>query len=77
MNHFDTAQYGVEDPEAVEFNAVSGTLFILSTGSTPSRRSVIVETTTSGTLVQTIDASASAPSSLPDSRTRLRAMEAV
>jgi hypothetical protein len=59
LNHFDTAQYGVEDPEAVEFNTVSGTLFILSDRlNTQPPAPIIVETTTSGTLVRTIDASA-------------------
>jgi hypothetical protein len=60
INHFDTAALGVEDPESVEFNPVSGTLFILSDKlNTPSPAPIIVETTTSGTLIQTIDASAS------------------
>ena len=60
VNNFDTAQWGVEDPEAVEFNSVSGTLFILSDRlNTTPPAPVIVETTTSGALIQTIDASAS------------------
>ncbi|HEU4355752.1 MAG TPA: hypothetical protein VFT27_09210, partial [Actinomycetota bacterium] len=60
VGHFDTAQWGVEDPESVEFNPVSGTLFILSDRSnTLPPAPIIVETTTSGTLLQTIDASAS------------------
>ncbi|MGH3064810.1 MAG: cadherin domain-containing protein [Gaiellaceae bacterium] len=60
VNHFDTAQWGVEDPEAVEFNPISGTLFILSDRlNTELPAPVIVETTTGGTLVRTIDASAS------------------
>ncbi|MCI0637044.1 MAG: hypothetical protein L0206_24475, partial [Actinobacteria bacterium] len=61
VNHFDTAQYGVQDPEAVEFNSVSGTLFILSDRlNTAPPAPVIVETTTSGALIRTVDASASA-----------------
>ncbi|HEU0246267.1 MAG TPA: cadherin domain-containing protein [Gaiellaceae bacterium] len=60
VNQFDTAQFGVEDPEAVEFNSVSGTLFILSDRlNTTPPAPIIVETTTSGTLVRVIDASAS------------------
>ncbi len=60
VNHFDTAALGIEDPESVEFNPVSGTLFILSdTLNTPAPAPVIIETTTSGALIQTIDASAS------------------
>jgi uncharacterized protein YjiK len=51
--HFDVLQYGVNDPEAVEFNSASGTLFTLS------QDSLIVETTTSGALVNTIDVTAS------------------
>ena len=51
IGHFDTLQYGVEDPETVEFNSVSGTLFVLS-----NRQSgpIIIETTTTGALLQTI-----------------------
>ena len=30
VNHFDVLQYGVEDPESVEFNPVTGTLFVMS-----------------------------------------------
>jgi hypothetical protein len=47
--------YGVADPETVEFNPVGGTLFTLS-----NRQSgpIIVETTISGALLQTIDVSA-------------------
>ncbi len=60
VNHFDTAQFGVEDPEAVEFNSVSGTLFILSDRlNTTPPAPVIVETTTGGAHVRTIDASVS------------------
>jgi hypothetical protein len=53
VSHFDVLGFGVNDPESVEFNPVSGTLFVLS------QDSLIVETTTSGTLVDTIDVSAS------------------
>ncbi|HET9460867.1 MAG TPA: cadherin domain-containing protein, partial [Gaiellaceae bacterium] len=60
IGQFDTAQYGVEDPETVEFNSLSGTLFILSdTSNTVPPAPVIVETTTSGALVRTINAAAS------------------
>jgi len=55
VNHFDVEQYGVADPESVEFNPSTGTLFVMSSSrSSP----VIVETTTSGDLLQTIDISA-------------------
>ena len=53
VNHFDVLSFGVNDPESVEFNPVSGTLFVLG------QDSLIVETTTSGTPVDTIDVSAS------------------
>jgi hypothetical protein len=56
VGHFDVLQYGVEDPESVEFNPVSGTLFVLGNGVS----SIVVETTTSGALVQTVDVSAAA-----------------
>jgi len=57
IGHFDVAAYGVGDPETVEYNAVSDTLFVLS-----NRQSgpIIVETTKSGALLQTIDVSAAA-----------------
>ncbi|HSF61226.1 MAG TPA: SdiA-regulated domain-containing protein, partial [Gaiellaceae bacterium] len=57
IGHFDVAAYGVGDPETVEYNADSDTLFVLS-----NRQSgpIIVETTKSGALLQTIDVSAAA-----------------
>jgi len=63
VRHFDVQEYGVADPEGIEFNPVSGTLFVLSS----STNDIIIETTTSGTLLQTIDISAnhaSAPAGL-------------
>ena len=33
VNHFDVEQYGVADPESVEFNPATGTLFVMSSGS--------------------------------------------
>jgi uncharacterized protein YjiK len=54
VNHFDVASYGVLDNESVEFNPDSGTLLVLSNHSSP----IIVETTTSGGLLRTIDVSA-------------------
>jgi hypothetical protein len=55
VGHFDVGAYGVEDPESVEFNPDSGTLFVMSSNRpTP----LIVETTISGALLQTIDISA-------------------
>ena len=57
-SHFDVKRYGVEDPETVEFNPVSGTLFVMSSNrATP----VIVETTTNGKLLQTINIAAANP----------------
>jgi hypothetical protein len=57
IGHFDVSTYGVGDPETVEYNAASDTLFVLS-----NRQSgpIIVEVTTSGALIQTIDVSAAA-----------------
>jgi hypothetical protein len=55
VSQFDVERYGVADPESVEFNPDTGTLFVLSSN----RQSrVIIETTTSGSLLQTIDISA-------------------
>jgi VCBS repeat-containing protein len=53
MSHFDVLQYGVVDPESVEFDSVSGTLFVLSNAA----NRIIIQTTTSGALLQTIDVS--------------------
>ena len=51
VNQFDVLQYGVGDPEGIEFNPETGTLFTMSSNkSTP----VIVETTITGALLQTI-----------------------
>jgi uncharacterized protein YjiK len=52
VGHFDVLGFGVNDPESVEFNPVSGTLFVLS------QDSLVVETTTTGTLLASIDVSA-------------------
>ena len=54
IGHFDVAGYGVVDPEAVEFNPYTGTLFVMSSNRSTG---VIAETTTTGTLLQTIDIS--------------------
>ena len=56
VEHFDVQQYGVIDPEGIEFNPLRGTLFIL--GNAYSQ--VIVETTLDGSLLRTMDVSASA-----------------
>ena len=58
VGHFDVGAYGVEDPETVEFNSDSGTLFVMSSNR-PSP--LIVETTISGALLQTINISAANP----------------
>ncbi|MCA1746080.1 MAG: hypothetical protein LC655_00175, partial [Bacteroidales bacterium] len=54
VNQFDVLKYGVVDPEAVEFNPDNGTLFVMSSDSSSP---VIIETTTSGILLQTINIS--------------------
>jgi hypothetical protein len=58
IRHFDVQAYGVVDPESVEFNPDSGTLFIMNSNSSTT---VIIETTTQGALLQTINASAAHP----------------
>jgi hypothetical protein len=52
VNFFDTKALGASDPETVEVNPESGTLFTI--GSTPEK---IVEVTTAGALVSEIDVS--------------------
>lgn len=52
VQHFDTSVVGVKDPESVEFDAVSGTLFTVGTGGKK-----VVELTTTGTLVNSFDIS--------------------
>ena len=55
VGQFDVAAYGVEDPESVEFNPDRGTLFVMSSNRTSP---IIIETTVTGDLLQTIDISA-------------------
>jgi hypothetical protein len=50
--HFDTKVLGIIDPESVEFNPDTGTLFTIGSGGTK-----LVEVTTSGALVSEIDTS--------------------
>lgn len=54
LGHFDVQAFGVADPETVEYNAASNTLFVLS-----NRQSgpIIIEVTTGGALLKTIDVS--------------------
>jgi len=54
VSHFDTAELGQPDPEGIEFNADTGTLFIVSNA----KDSNIIETTIQGRLLTTIDLSA-------------------
>lgn len=54
VTHFDVAQFGQLDPEGIEFNRESGTLFIVSN----QRNSNVIETTLRGVLVREIDCSA-------------------
>jgi uncharacterized protein YjiK len=56
VSQFDVAAYGVEDPESVEFNSDTGTLFVMSSNRTSP---IIIETTVKGDLLQTIDISSS------------------
>ena len=49
-SHFDTASKGLPDPEGVEYNADSDTLYIVSQGAR-----IVVETTVTGTTIRTID----------------------
>lgn len=56
LGQFDVAQYGVLDPESVEYNPGTGTLFILSNHTSR----IIVETTLTGTLLNTFDITAAA-----------------
>ncbi|MEO8356166.1 MAG: hypothetical protein ABI621_09645 [Chloroflexota bacterium] len=55
VSHFDVQAYGVMDPEAVEFNPESGTLFVMSSNNSSL---IMIETTISGALLQTINISA-------------------
>ncbi len=69
MTNFDVAVHGVNDPEGIEFNINTGTIYVLG-------RNKIVELQTDGTLIRTIDTSvigsstvaglAHAPASTPD-----------
>jgi len=69
MTNFDVAVHGVNDPEGIEFNLATGTLYVLG-------RNKIVELQTDGTLIRTIDTLvigsstvaglAHAPASTPD-----------
>ncbi|MCE7985133.1 MAG: hypothetical protein DYG89_28505 [Caldilinea sp. CFX5] len=54
LNQFDVEQYGVLDPEGVEFITESGTLVILSNGVA----NTIIETTIDGLLLRTMNLSA-------------------
>ena len=51
VGQFDVQQYGIVDPETVEYNPVNDSLFVMSSGSSP----IIVETTKTGVLLQTIN----------------------
>jgi VCBS repeat-containing protein len=54
LGQFDVARYGVLAPQSVEFNSLSGTLFVMEDGSNHS----IIETTLNGLLLRSIDYSA-------------------
>ncbi len=53
VTHFDTAALGHKDPEGIEFNPDSGTLYLVSND----KKADIAEVTTSGVLVRVIDIS--------------------
>jgi hypothetical protein len=53
VTHFDTASLGITDPETVEFDTVAGTLYIIGAGGDQ-----VVEMTTTGTALRSIDTSA-------------------
>jgi uncharacterized protein YjiK len=53
VSHFDTSQIGQPDPEGVEFNPDTGTLFIVSND----HHAVVTEATMSGELIRIIDIS--------------------
>jgi len=64
VNHFDTSILGETDPEGVEFNPNTRTLYIVSNNG---QNTSIAETTTTGTIVRVIDISflkADSPSGL-------------
>jgi len=48
VNHFDTAAIGLTDPEGVEYDDANNSLYIVST------KKVLIETTTSGSLIRNI-----------------------
>jgi sugar lactone lactonase YvrE len=52
--HFDVGVYGIGDPEGIEYDPISGHLFVLDSAGIGE----IVETTINGTLISTIDISA-------------------
>jgi len=54
---FDTTVLGIVDPEGIEFNSATGTLFILASVS----GGMVYETTTDGNLLSQIDISAASP----------------
>lgn len=54
VSHFDVLGLGAIDPEGIEFNPASGTLYVLSNSS----NRVIIETSTGGALLNTYDVSA-------------------
>ncbi|MGE5250064.1 MAG: SdiA-regulated domain-containing protein, partial [Bacteroidota bacterium] len=53
VHHFDVNQYGVIDPESVEYDASTDTLYVLSNHGSL----IIIQTSTDGQLIQTIDVS--------------------
>ena len=83
VGQFDVERYGVLDPESVEYNPTSNTLFVLSN----SVKRIIIETTLSGVLLRTFDVSAAnmvspaglvyAPSSDPNDNFSIRSFYVV
>ena len=55
ITHFDTTAFGLVDPEGVEFDLDNGHLYVLSTWGN------VIETTRTGSLIQTISLAAASP----------------
>jgi hypothetical protein len=63
VGHFDTAALGQPDPEGIEFNTATNTLYLVSK---QSNSHTLTEVTTGGTFVQSIDLSFLNPKALSD-----------
>jgi hypothetical protein len=60
VGNFDVQRYGINDPNSVEYNPDSNTLFVLSDRlSGTGNQRLVIETTITGSLIRTIDVGAS------------------